>query len=72
MENTSARRAEQVREILATREVTFYRISQLSVEMFGRSSLFYLPHNLHSDLTDSDHLRAIRLKEWLCVELPGL
>ena len=42
-----------MREILATRELTFYRVSQRSVEMFGRSSPFYLPHNLHSDLAIS-------------------
>ncbi len=79
MENTSARRAEQVREILATRELTFYRASQLSVEMFGRSSPFYLPHNLHSDLADAcstptlyqlialSRITRYRLSDWLAV-----
>ncbi|MFZ3331898.1 MAG: hypothetical protein WA197_14785 [Candidatus Acidiferrales bacterium] len=42
-----------MREILATRELTFYRASQRSAEMFGRFSPFYLPHNLHSDLAVS-------------------
>jgi hypothetical protein len=79
MENTSALRAEQVREILATRELTFYRVSQRSVEMFGRSSPFYLPHNLHSDLAVSSatpslyqlialsRITRYRLSDWLAV-----
>jgi hypothetical protein len=79
MENTSARRAEHVREILATRELTFYRVSQRSVEMFGRSSPFYLPHNLHSDLAISSatptlyqlialsRITRYRLSDWLAV-----
>jgi hypothetical protein len=79
MENTSARRAEQVREILATQELTFYRVSQRSVEMFGRSSPFYLPHNLHSDLAVSSltptlyqlialsRITRYRLSDWLAV-----
>src|SRR5580704_6699373 len=79
MENTSARRAEHVREIFATRELTFYRVSQRSVEMFGRSSPFYLPHNLHSDLAISSatptlyqlvalsRITRYRLSDWLAV-----
>jgi|HubBroStandDraft_6_1064221.scaffolds.fasta_scaffold1027227_2 hypothetical protein len=43
------RRAQQVRQILST----FYRASQLSVEMFGRSSAFYLPRNLYHHLAAS-------------------
>jgi hypothetical protein len=79
MENMAARRAERVREILATRELTFYRVSQRSVEMFGRSSPFYLPHNLHSDLAVSSvtptlyqqialsRITRYRLSDWLSV-----
>jgi hypothetical protein len=47
------RRAQQVRQILSTRGLTFYRASQLSVEMFGRSSAFYLPRNLYHHLAAS-------------------
>lgn len=68
-----------MREILATRELTFYRVSQRSVEMFGRFSPFYLPHNLHSDLTVSSvtptlyqlmaltRITRYRWSDWLAV-----
>jgi hypothetical protein len=79
MENKPTRRAERVREILATRELTFYRVSQRSVEMYGRSSPFYLPHNLHSDLAASaaapnlhqlialSRITRYRLSDWLAI-----
>jgi hypothetical protein len=37
---------DQIRQILSTRGLTVYRVSQLSAEIFGRSSLFFVPHNL--------------------------
>jgi hypothetical protein len=40
---------DQVRQILSIRGLTLYRISQQSAEMFGRSSLFFVPHNLCYD-----------------------
>ena len=79
MENSANRRAERVRQILATRRLSFYHASQRSVEMFGRSSPFYLPHNLHSDLAASSATPSIyqlmalgritryRLSDWLAV-----
>ncbi|MGC1257914.1 MAG: hypothetical protein WA867_20305, partial [Candidatus Acidiferrales bacterium] len=79
MEDAASRRAERVREILATRELTFYRASQRSAEMFGRFSPFYLPHNLHSDLAVSSatptlyqlmalsRITRYRWSDWLAV-----
>jgi hypothetical protein len=73
------RRAQQVRQILSTRGLTFYRASQLSVEMFGRSSAFYLPRNLYHHLAASTAMPSIyqlfalsrisnyRLSDWLAV-----
>jgi hypothetical protein len=40
---------DQVRQILSTRGLSLYRISQQSAEMFGQSSLFFIPHNLSYD-----------------------
>ena len=79
MDIPANRRAELVRQILSTRDVTFYRVSQLSAEMFGRSSPFYLPRNLHSDLAVSSatptlyqlialsRITRYRLSDWLAV-----
>ena len=73
------RRAERVRQILSTRGLTFYRASQLSAQMFGRSSPFYLPPNLYHRLAASSVAPGIyqlfalsrvtnyRLSEWLGV-----
>jgi hypothetical protein len=46
MDFPANRRAQQVRQILSSRGLTLYKISELSAEIFGRSSLFYLPRNL--------------------------
>jgi len=43
-------RANQVRQILSTRGLTLYRVCQQSAEIFGRSSRFYVPHNLYYDV----------------------
>ena len=43
-------RALQIRQILLTRGLTLYGVSQKSAEVFGRSSEFYIPHNLYSRL----------------------
>jgi hypothetical protein len=73
------RRAQRVRQILSSRGLTFYRASQLSVEMFGRSSAFYLPRNLYHHLATSTAMPSIyqmfslsritnyRLSNWLTV-----
>lgn len=72
-------RAEQVRQILATRGLTLYRVSQQSAEIFGRSSRFYIPHNLYYDVADPSliptihqmlalsHTTNYRLYDWLAV-----
>jgi hypothetical protein len=72
-------RAEQVREILTTRGLTLYRISQKSAEIFGRSSRFYIPHNLYYDVAHPSlmptihqmlalsHITNYRLFDWLSV-----
>jgi len=72
-------RTDQVRRILSTKGLTLYRISQQSAEMFGQSSLFFIPHNLRYDLTVSSgrpsihqlfalsKITNLRLCDWLTV-----
>lgn len=72
-------RAEQIRQILAGKGLTLYRVSQLSAQIFGRSSRFYVPHNLYYDVADSSltptidqmlalsHITNYRLFDWLAV-----
>jgi hypothetical protein len=72
-------RAEYVRQILSTRGLTLYRVSQQSAESFGRSSRFYVPHNLYYDVADPSLIPTIhqilalsqitnyRLYDWLAV-----
>jgi hypothetical protein len=72
-------RAEQLRQILNTRGLTLYRVSQQSAEVFGRSSRFYVPHNLYYDVADPSliptihqmlalsHVTNYRLFDWLAV-----
>jgi hypothetical protein len=72
-------RAEQVRQILTTRGLTLYRVSQESAEIFGRSSRFFVPHNLYYDVADPSliptlhqmlalsHITNYRLYDWLAV-----
>jgi hypothetical protein len=73
------RHAERIRQILSTRGLTVYRASQLSAQMFGRSSPFYLPPNLYHRLAVSavapgiyqlfalSRVTNYRLSEWLGV-----
>jgi hypothetical protein len=42
--------AEQVKSILASKNLTLHQASQRSATLFGRSSPHYLPHNLYYDL----------------------
>jgi hypothetical protein len=72
-------RPEQVRQILTTRGLTLYRASQQSAEIFGRSSRFYIPHNMYYDFADPSliptihqmlslsHITNYRLHDWLAV-----
>jgi transcriptional regulator with XRE-family HTH domain len=47
---TNAALAERVQAILDNKELTLYRVSQQSAELYGRLSPFFLPHNLYYDL----------------------
>ena len=47
---TSAAVAEKVQAILDNKHLTLYRVSQQSAELYGRSSSYFLPHNLYYDL----------------------
>ena len=72
-------RANQVRRILSTRGLTLYRVCQQSAEIFGRSSRFYVPHNLYYDFGNPpliptihqiialSHITNYRLYDWLAV-----
>src|SRR6202041_3457253 len=72
-------RAHQVRRILSSRGLTLSRVSELSAEIFGRSSLFYTPHNLSFDAQDPasiptfhqilaiSHITNYRLSDWFRV-----
>ena len=52
-------RAERLRQVLSTRGLTLYRVSQRSARIFGRSSRYYIPHNLYSDVADAGLLPTI-------------
>lgn len=69
----------RIQEILATRGLTLHRLSQQSSAVFGRSSLFYVPHNLYHRLSHSSfqpaihqvlafsHISGYLLSDWLAV-----
>ena len=42
--------AEKVQAILEKRKLTLYQVSQQSAKLYGRSSPFFVPHNLYYDL----------------------
>jgi len=42
--------AERVQAILASKELTLYRVSQESKLLYGRSSRYFIPHNLYYDV----------------------
>jgi len=72
-------RSDQLRQILSTRGLTLYRVSKQSAQNFGRSSPFFVPHNLYYDLADPSLIPNIhqifalsritnyRLCDWLAV-----
>lgn len=72
-------KALRLREILLTRGVNLYTVSQRSAEIFGRSSQFFIPHNLYYDLAHArstltirqllalSHITNYRLFDWLAV-----
>jgi hypothetical protein len=47
---TKADRAARVRSILASKDLTLSQASQMSGSLYGRSSSYFLPHNLYYDL----------------------
>jgi transcriptional regulator with XRE-family HTH domain len=53
VEFTSASKSElveRIKAILASKGLTLYQVSQKTRNMYGRSSLYFLPHNLYYDL----------------------
>jgi transcriptional regulator with XRE-family HTH domain len=70
---------ERVRAILASKNITLYQVSQRTRSVYGRSSPYFLPHNLYYDIghgTFSPSLHQIfalskisgcRLNDWLLV-----
>jgi hypothetical protein len=48
--STNAPLAERIQAILATKRLTLYRVSRESAAWYGRSSPYFLPHNLYYDL----------------------
>jgi hypothetical protein len=72
-------RADRVRQILSSRGLTLYQVSQRSAEMFGGSSAHYIPHHFYSDLLFPSRSPSIhqfealsrisnyRLCDWLAV-----
>lgn len=73
------RLVEQVRQILASRGLSLYRLSQRSAEIFGSSSPFFVSRNLYYNLAVSSlrpgihemltlsRLTNYRLSDWLAV-----
>jgi transcriptional regulator with XRE-family HTH domain len=71
--------AERLRSILATKGLTLYRISQESARLYGRSSPYFVPHNLYYDLRSEgfspsihqivaiSRISGYRLRDWLRV-----
>lgn len=47
---TRAPTAEKVQAILDSKRLTLYQVSQKSAKLYGRSSPYFLPHNLYYDL----------------------
>lgn len=71
--------AEKVRSILARRNLTLYQASQQSAALYGRSSPYFLPHNLYYELRRAafnpsiyqfvalSRISGYRLADWLHV-----
>src|SRR5258707_3165296 len=68
---------DRIQSILASKDLTLYRVSQKSAALYGRFSPFFIPHNLYSDLRTSTFAPSIhqiaalsrisgyRLVDWL-------
>ena len=71
--------AERLQAILASKGLTLYQVSQKSESLYGRSSPYFLPHNLYYDLRSGTFSPSIyqlsvlsrvsghRLRDWLRV-----
>jgi hypothetical protein len=76
---TNANLAERVQSILALKHLTLYQASQRSEALYGRSSPYFVPHNLYYDLRGGTFIPSIyqvaalsgitgyRLSDWLRV-----
>ena len=51
--------ADRVREILSARGVSLYEVSRRSAKIFGRRSLYYVPHNLYYDIASTSAAPSI-------------
>jgi hypothetical protein len=71
--------ADRVRQILSSRGLTLYEVSQRSAEIFGRSSLYFIPQRLYHELAIGvlspnihqlaafSRISNYRLSDWLAV-----
>lgn len=76
---SNGERAERVKSILASKDLTLYQVSERSSALYGRSSPQYLPHNLYYDLRHGSfspslfqlfafsRISGYRLVDWLRV-----
>lgn len=77
--STSATIAERVQAILHSKELTLYRVSRESSQLYGHPSPYFLPHNLYYDLrtgafrpsihqiTALSRISGYRVADWLRV-----
>jgi hypothetical protein len=68
-----------MRQILATKGLTLYKVSKVSADMFGRSSLYFVPQRLYREVSSRDFIPNLfqlvalsciskyRLVDWLGV-----
>jgi hypothetical protein len=71
--------ADRVRQILSTKGLTLYRVSQRSAEIFGRSSPYFIPQHFYFDLATEDlspsihqllafsRISNFRLCDWMAI-----
>ncbi len=75
----SASVIERVQAILGSKKLTLYQVSQQSAALYGRSSPFFIPHNLYYDLRSAifspsvfqmftlSRISGYRFRDWLGV-----
>ena len=76
-EESSTSTAEKIKSVLATKGLTLYRVSQQSAALYGRSSPYFVPHNLYYDLRNEkfspsahqifslSRISGYRFRDWL-------